>query len=106
MLEYTDYIRISVSGKDEKERLPGQCSEIFRPSAKCIATGVNAKEEYELAAALNMEYMEGNYIAETLMTKANKIDYLQEISSSWSEPYPRMSRTWMSWKKSSAEMRD
>ena len=50
-----------------------------RPSAKnVLPQGVNAKEEYELAAALNVEYMEGNYIAETLMTKKRtKIDYLR-----------------------------
>lgn len=79
MLEYTDYIRISVSGKDEKERtsLDNVVKMAQAFGKKCIATGVNAKEEYELAAALNVEYMEGNYIAETLMTKANKIDYLQ-----------------------------
>lgn len=79
MLEYTDFIRISVAGREAKERtsLDNVVKMAQAFGKKCIATGVNGKEEYDLAAALKVDYMEGNYIAETLVTKANKVDYLQ-----------------------------
>lgn len=79
MLEYTDYIRISVAGREARERtsLDNVVKMAQAFGKKCIATGVNGKEEFDLAASLKVDYMEGNYIAETLVTKANKVDYMQ-----------------------------
>lgn len=79
MLEFADYIRISVNGKTARERtsLDNVVKMAQAFGKKCIATGVNNKEEFELAQALRVEYMEGNYVAETLVTRANKIDYMQ-----------------------------
>ena len=79
MLEYADFIRISVNGRQQKEKasLDNVVKMAQAFGKKCIATGVNSKEEFQLAADLKVEYMEGNYIAETLVTKANKVEYLQ-----------------------------
>lgn len=82
MLEHVDYIRINLEGKgDAGEKAKSSLDNIVRMAQgfgkRCIATGVNAKEEYELAVNLGVEFMEGNYIAETLVTKANKIEYMQ-----------------------------
>lgn len=79
MLEFADYIRISVDGKSPKEKISldnvVKMAQAF--GKKCIATGVNDKEAFELAAALQVDYMQGNYIADTLVSKANKVEYMQ-----------------------------
>lgn len=79
MLEFADYIRISVEGKSPRERtsLDNVVKMAQAFGKKCIATGVNSKEAFELASDLHVDYMQGNYIADTLVSKANKVDYMQ-----------------------------
>lgn len=44
---------------------------------KCIAYGVNTKKAYDLAVELEVDYMQGSYIAEDVSKKVNRIEYLQ-----------------------------
>ena len=79
MLEYADYIRIRIGGRGSREKT--SMDNVIKMASAfgkvCIATDVDCAEDFQLAESLNMKYMEGNYIAETMVTKANKMDYLQ-----------------------------
>lgn len=79
MLEYANFIRISVRDKGQKEK--SSIENVVKMAQafgkKCIATGVDTRQDFEMARELKVEYMEGNYVAETLVTKANKVDYMQ-----------------------------
>lgn len=82
MLEYADFIRLDVTDKaNASAREIDSMDNIVRMAQgfgkKCIATGVNTKEEHELAQKLHADYVEGNYIAETCITKVNKVEYMQ-----------------------------
>ncbi len=78
MLEYMDYVRIELGGKLASRTSLENIVKVAKGLNKvCIATGVDAKEDYDLALELKIPYMEGNYIAETLVTKAKKVDYVQ-----------------------------
>lgn len=81
MLDYATYVRVKVKGKWADSREKSSLENIVKMAQgfgkKCIATDVETKEEYEFAKQLNVDYMEGGYIAETLVAKADKIDYMQ-----------------------------
>lgn len=79
-LEYADYVKIDVHGKSQQaERL--SLENIVRMVSgfgkKCIASGIENKEDYELALALGTDYLEGSYISEPSFSKYNKLDYLE-----------------------------
>ena len=42
-----------------------------------IATGVNTKAAYDYAKELGVDYVEGNYISNEMITKTSKMEYLQ-----------------------------
>lgn len=83
ILEYASYIRISVSGKSEqtssKER--NSLDNIVKMAQgfgkKCIATGVDSPEEHEFAVKLGVDFLEGNYVARSLVSKVEKVQYMQ-----------------------------
>lgn len=81
MLDYAAYVRISM-----EEYAPGspkqktavniiQMAKGF--GKKCIATSVNTKEAYDSAIELGVDYLEGNYVANTLVSKVDKVEYMQ-----------------------------
>ena len=80
MLEYVDYIRLrmkkELSGKEQNsmENIVRMAQGLGK---KCIATDIDTKEAYEAAIHLHVDYIEGNYIAETLKVKEDKVEYLQ-----------------------------
>lgn len=43
----------------------------------CIAYNVETKEAYDLAVSLDVDYVEGQYVSEGMVTKMNKMEYLQ-----------------------------
>ena len=53
MLEHMDFIRLDVVYK------------------------VDSKEDYDMALSLDADYVEGQYVAEGMVTKMNKVEYLQ-----------------------------
>lgn len=81
MLEYVDYIKVNIGRKeldDQQKRSMANVVDMAHGFGKqAIATGVNTKEVYELAKMLNVDYVEGNYISEAMITKMSKLDYLQ-----------------------------
>ena len=76
IMDSVDYIKIDFSSKET-----GSFANIVRLAKgfqkKCIATKVDTKERYDMAQELEVDYFQGSYIAENMITKANKTDYLQ-----------------------------
>lgn len=83
LLEYASYIRLNVKGKSgdafpkEKISLENIVKIAHGLCKECIATGIQTQEEYDFAKELEVDYLEGDYIAETLVDKANAVDYMQ-----------------------------
>lgn len=80
MLEYVDYIKVDISNKmDETQRrsISNVVDMAHGFQKEFIATGVNSKEVYEYAKELQVDYVEGNYISNTTMTKTSKLDFMQ-----------------------------
>lgn len=80
MLEYVDYIKVDISNKmdeTQKRSISNVVDMAHGFQKEFIATGVNSKEVYEYAKELQVDYVEGNYISNTTMTKASKLDFMQ-----------------------------
>lgn len=80
MLEHVDYIKMNISDKmDEAQRRSvNNIVEMAHGFQKeFIATGVNSKEVYDYARELAVDYVEGSYISDKMITKASKLEYLQ-----------------------------
>lgn len=79
-LEYVDYIRLAVKDvltQPETHSLENIIRMTKGFGKQCIATGIDNKEAYDNAMELGADYLEGNYIAESMVTRAEKVDYLQ-----------------------------
>lgn len=80
MLEYASYIRISLKDNAKTKEITS-IDNIVRMAhgmgKKCIITGVNTKENYEFAKEIKADYVEGDYIAQTMTVKADKGEYIQ-----------------------------
>lgn len=79
-LEYADYIRLKVAedpAEQEIKSLENIISMAKGFGKECIATDLDSKGAYETALRLGADYLEGAYIAETLVTKADKVTYMQ-----------------------------
>lgn len=79
-LEYAEYIRLKVSEnmtENELTSLENIVSMAKGFNKKCIATDLDTEGAYETALKLGVDYLEGAYIAETLVTKADKVTYMQ-----------------------------
>jgi len=76
MMDNIDYIKVDFSIDDEAS-LANIVKTASSFKKKCIATKVNTKEGYDCAMKLNVDYFQGSYIADVMLTKANKTDYLQ-----------------------------
>lgn len=81
MLEYVDYIKVNVTEDREDQQRKSSLSNIVDMAhgfgKKAVATGVNTKEAFDYATDLGVDYVEGNYISEALITKTSKLEYLQ-----------------------------
>ncbi len=79
-LEYAEYIRVKIdmeSFVDERNSVENIIQMAKGFNKKCIATDLNTEKDYDLAKRLDVDYLEGSYIAETLTEKADKISYMQ-----------------------------
>lgn len=76
MMDSIDYIKVDFS-IDNEVSLSNIVETASSFKKKCIAANVNTKESYDYAMKLKVDYFQGSYIAEALLTKANKTDYLQ-----------------------------
>ena len=81
MLDYAAYVRINMTGYVEslqKQRTVQNIIEMAKGfGRKCIDTQVKSREEYDAAMDLNIDYLEGNYIANTMVSKVDKVEYMQ-----------------------------
>lgn len=81
MLDYASYIRINMTGYEnnpQKQRTVLNIIEMAKGFGRqCIATEINTKEQYEAAMALDIDYLEGNYMANTMVSKVDKVEYMQ-----------------------------
>lgn len=80
MMEYVDYIKVKVKYTgNEKDRTA--LENILKMAGgfkkKTIATGVDTKEDYDLAISMDVDFIEGSYMAEALKSRSEKMDYLQ-----------------------------
>lgn len=80
ILEHIDFIKINIV----EQRNTGSASSlenIVRMAKgfhkKCIICGIDSKEDYEYAQTLEIDYMEGSYISESMEIKASKVEFLQ-----------------------------
>ncbi len=80
MLDYVTYIKVDISSKHEgRERtsLNNLINTMKGFDKKCIATGVNTKEDYELAMEVGADYAEGSYVAEAMAKKVKRMEFLE-----------------------------
>ena len=80
MLDYVTYIKIDIRNKhDEQSRtsLDNLINTMQGFDKKCIVTGVNTKEDYELALLIGADYAEGSYVAESMAKKVNRMEFLE-----------------------------
>ena len=81
MLDYAAYIRINMTGYEDnpqKQRTVMNIIEMAKGFGRqCIATEINTKEQYEAAMKLDIDYLEGNYMANTMVSKVDKVEYMQ-----------------------------
>lgn len=80
MLEYVDYIRVDITGHEDRRTRDSMANMIQMAHGfgkSCIAYNVDSKEDYEMAASMDADYVEGQYVAEGMVTKMNKMEYLQ-----------------------------
>ncbi|WP_312430400.1 EAL and HDOD domain-containing protein [Lacrimispora sp.] len=80
MLDYVTYIKVDISNKhDGRERvsLNNLINTMKGFDKKCIATGVNTKEDYELAMEVGADYAEGSYVAEAMAKKVKRMEFLE-----------------------------
>lgn len=80
MLEHMDFIRLDVTGYQErrvKDSLANMIQMAHGFGKSCIVYNVDSKEDYDMALSLDADYVEGQYVAEGMVTKMNKVEYLQ-----------------------------
>lgn len=76
MMENIDYIKLNMEELSEAS-VSNICKMAKGFNKKCIAYGVNQKSAYDLAMELEMDYLQGAYIAETISQKVHRMEYLQ-----------------------------
>jgi EAL and modified HD-GYP domain-containing signal transduction protein len=83
LLDDVSYVRLNLKkwskrkGSQEKDSLENIIGMVQSMNKQCIAVGVDTQELYDLGLKLNFDYMEGDYIASTLVNKVDKVSYLQ-----------------------------
>lgn len=80
MLEYVTYVKVDVSGKQtgrDRDSLNNVVNAMRGFDKKFIATGVNTKEEYDLAMEIGADYAEGSYVAEAMAKKVNRMEFME-----------------------------
>ena len=80
MLEHMDFIRLDMTGYEDrraKDSLANMIQMAHGFGKSCIAYNVDSKEDYDMALSLDVDLVEGQYVAEGMVTKMNKVEYLQ-----------------------------
>lgn len=80
MLEHVEYIKVNVSNEMSESEIRSLANIVDMAHGfekQVIATNVNTKEAHEFAKEIEADYVEGNYISDTMITKTSKLEYLQ-----------------------------
>ena len=80
MLDFATYIKIDIRNKNNaKERisLMNLINTMKGFDKRCVATGVNTKEDYDLALEIGADFAEGSYVAEAMAKKVNRMEFLE-----------------------------
>lgn len=80
MLDFVTYVKIDIRDKNsvkERTSLINLVNTMKGFDKKCVATGVNTKEEYELALEIGADFAEGSYVAEAMAKKVNRMEFLE-----------------------------
>ncbi|MGC4019607.1 MAG: EAL domain-containing protein [Muricomes sp.] len=83
MLDDVSYIRFDMRKKElyENEKEWSTFKNIISMAKginkKCIATNIDSKEVYQNAVDLGVDYLEGDYIAQTLVSKVDRVSYMK-----------------------------
>jgi EAL and modified HD-GYP domain-containing signal transduction protein len=80
MLDFVTYIKVDISNKHEgKERdsLDNLIKTMKGFDKKCIVTGVNTKEDYDLAMESGADFAEGSYVAEAMAKKVSRVEFME-----------------------------
>ena len=80
MLEHMDFIRMDVTGHEDRKTKDSMANMIQMAHGfgkLCIVYNVDSKEDFDVAVSLDADYVEGQYVAEGMVTKMNKVEYLQ-----------------------------
>ncbi len=80
MLEMADYAKVTLADKHDekgKKSLINLVDMLHGFNKKCIAVGVNSKEDYDLAKEVGVDFLQGNYIERATITKSSKMDYME-----------------------------
>lgn len=80
MMEYVDYFKVDVRGKHHGNAKTSLANIIRMTQGfkkKCVAIGVDSKEDYDLAMELGADYLEGTFISTATVNRTNKVDYLE-----------------------------
>ncbi|CUX49499.1 EAL and HDOD domain-containing protein [Clostridium sp. C105KSO13] len=102
MLDDVSYIRLDMHRKEiyenekEKNSLKNIIAMARGVQKKCIAVNVDSKEIYQCAVELEVDYLEGNYIARTLITKTDRVTFMEgnffQLLVEVSKPEPDISQ--------------
>lgn len=81
LLEYASYIRVSMDGYVLDIKKQNTVKNIIQMAQgfgkKCIATNIDSEEVYNVALRLGVDMLEGKYVANTLVSKVDKVEYMQ-----------------------------
>lgn len=76
MMDYVDFIKLNITDNTEAW-LENMVQMAHSMHKKCVATGIDSQERYELAHRVGADYFQGSYVAERVKTKVHKAGYLQ-----------------------------
>lgn len=76
MMDYVDFIKLNIANNTEAW-LQNMVEVAHSMHKKCIATGINSQEIYDIAHRIGADYFQGSYVAERVRTKVHKASYLQ-----------------------------
>lgn len=80
MLDFVSYIKIDISnkhGQKDKDSLDNLIKTMKGFNKKCIVTGVNTKEDYDLAMESGADFAEGSYVAEAMAKKVSRMEFME-----------------------------
>lgn len=77
LLDYVDYIKVNINMITDATSLNNILKLGKGFNKKCIVTGIDNEMLFEKAKQVPADYYQGSYVAEAMVTKTGKMEYLQ-----------------------------